>query len=154
MSILTDPATPRGRAATLGLVTGTTAGVVGTEALTPATDAKVTAVAGRVYLVILTIAVGASIAGGTDDIIELNLRDGGASAPTTTSTLVTTWRLLMPGTTRVLRQTFAVPLDGLTAGTHRLGVSANRLAGTGTYTIGSATAGLETTFDVWDQGLA
>lgn len=96
---------------------------------------------GRRYRVTLGGLVGnGSVAG---DVFVIQIRDGGASAPTSSSTMIcqAQWPSAVAGTVGRM----AIPLEATftvaSSGVHTLGVSATRQSGTGVFTPVNSTAG-------------
>ena len=129
-------ALPKGHQASASTTT-TVTGVGATQsAFSGLGSVAFTAVAGRRYKVTVKAAVTQSV---STNITILNVRDGGASAPTNTSTSLDLYRFC-GGATAGVSTGYAFTLSGLTAGTHTLGLFGGINSGTVTLGDGSNTS--------------
>lgn len=112
-----------------------TAGITTQTVYSGMADLAFTTTAGRRYKVTLLLNVESTVAG---DSVDISIRDGAGSAPTTGSTLVNLLRL--PGISVASRTAqYGYSFDWTpSAGAHDLGVFATRQVGTGTVSIGNA----------------
>ena len=126
---------PNGRVA--GAVTASnTIGIAGTTLLIVGlSDIALTAVAGRRYKV--TVSISDFKANGGTAVTTFSIRDGGASAPTTSSTVLAQFFAAQGSNSQA--QSFHFELTGLSAGTHRLGLTAATDGATSAQLTASAT---------------
>lgn len=117
-------------------------------------DVSLTIVTGRRYLVTVKIPIVATV---SLDIEEFSIRANGGSAPTTASTLIRSFRQVLPGTSaahyELMFEMTGAAANGtgtLAAGTNRIGLTCKRVVGTGGWTLNSAT--LTTFLQVEDIG--
>lgn len=93
-----------------------------------------TALAGTRYEVTMNNLVGSGTVAG--DVYQVKIRDGGASAPTTSSTLIAFSQWVPPAAGGAGQET--IPLQGTFfvsgSGVHTLGFFAVRVSGTGVFT--------------------
>ena len=128
----------------------TTGSITTTEtAMTDLNAVAFTAASGRRYEVVVLVQAASDTAG---DLIQINVRNGGGSAPTSASTLLQGGRGSVGKANFAEAIGFSFDVTGLSAGTQTLGVFGVRQSGAGTVTLGSATAGLVSRLYVKDIG--
>lgn len=155
-NLVTDLATINANIATLqnlgrknsGAVNAVTSVTTTETVLTGLGNLSFTAVSGRRYLVVGSIAASSDTAA---DSALIRVRDGAGSAPTNTSTLL--WEDILTFTiaNRVYRSAIMFDISP-SAGTHNYGIFGVRNAGTGTIGLGSAVTARWSTLMVIDIG--